>query len=151
MRREVVVLACDWCDRSEGEVLVETHTVAVDGRPVEVEACEVDWQSVLEAFAVVAVKGRRVKEERKVKRPRPPKVESSPFPGTDWRFTNHALIRMGQRRINPIDVIAAADSPAFTHEGEEGDGVMVHQDRNGLRVVLDPTRRAILTAAVRDE
>ena len=139
-KREVVVLVCDLC---ESDDLVDTHCVIVDGHAVELEACDPCWADIMEGFAGVARVGRKVKAKR-VK-----KSEVVPFPGESWSFRHHALIRIGERQLNPVDVAKAADDPEVTHAGR-APGTEVHI-RKGIKVVVRPEQRLIITAGDRDE
>ncbi len=151
MRREVIVLVCDWCGADETTTIVRTHTLRVDeGQAVAAEACDNDWQRVIESFAVFAIHGRPVVTQTDQPRKRTPPQPAVAFPGTDWRFTFHALQRMGERSISPERALAVVSNPATVFEGEQKNGAMVHLGRD-LRVVLDPERRTILTVANRSD
>lgn len=145
-----VALHCEWCDTTD---MVETYSITVNGQKYEFEACPADYaERIVVPFGVIAKAGRRVTPEvaaqptgRYTKR-----TKVSPMPGTDWRFTAHALIRMGERRLSPMDVIAVAENPEVTHTSEHDDTLFNYQAGN-IRLTVDPGRKAIITAALRDD
>lgn len=147
--REVIVLECDLCGRSENNgTIVTTHQLTVDKVHVEFEACDRCWDKrVLHVLAPLSKNGRK---------PAPPKVpkpKTTPWPGTAWHFTSHALERLGQRRITPLDAIAVVEDPSTTHPGKptkrEPNATVFWRDN--LKVVADPARQVVYTVANRDE
>lgn len=147
--RKVTTLHCEWCDTSD---MTETYSITVNGQKYEFEACPKDYlRHVAEPFAVIARVGRKVTPEtvspdEKYSR----RSKTAHMPGTDWRFTPHALIRMGERRIDPTDVIAVADNPQTTFTSETNDDLFVYTGEKNIRLTVDPSRKVIVTAALRD-
>lgn len=138
--RTIISYVCDMCD---GDDMVETHVLNIDGKAVEADACLTCWQKVLENLAVFSVAGRPVTPV-KVK-----KADIVPFPGESWKFTSHALIRLGERHLNPTQAAFAAEKPEVSRPGREP-GTLIHTT-GPIKVAIDPTRRLILTAAKRSE
>lgn len=138
--RTIVTFVCDLC---ESDDMVETHTLNVDGKAVEADACLPCWQKVLENLAVFSVVGRPI-TRAKVR-----KADVVPFPGESWKFTSHALIRLGERHLNPTQAALAAEKPDVSRPGREP-GTLVHTT-GPIKVAIDPTRRLILTVARRSE
>src|SRR5262245_39463354 len=99
--RHEVVLICDLCEAESSTAnVVATHRIGVDGVEVEAESCEACWARTLETIAVLGTRGR----------PIPAKTQrlrgvSKPWPGTTWRFTSHALIRCGERNLDPVEIV----------------------------------------------
>lgn len=138
--REIIVLSCDCCD---SEDMVDTHTMTIDGQSVEAEVCAKCWERLMGAFAGIAKNGRRIKPAR-VK-----KADVLPFPGEAWKFSAHALVRMGERHLDPSKVAEAAEDPTTTHPGlTKGLEVRI---RGNIKVVVQPKSRTIITAGGRDE
>lgn len=144
-----VTLHCEWCDTTD---MVETYSITVNGQKYEFEACPADYaERIVTPFGAIARTGRKVTPDKVASDPkytRRTKVEA--MPGTEWRFTFHALTRMGQRRISPADVIAVAENPEMTHTSESDDALFVYQGGK-VRLTVDPTRKTIVTAALRDD
>lgn len=128
----------------DGEDMVETHRLNIDGKAVEAEACLTCWQKVVENIAVFSVVGRPVTPTRKVK-----KADIVPFPGESWKFTSHALIRLGERHLDPSQAAFAAEKPQVSRPGRNP-GTLIHTT-GPIKVAIDPTRRLILTVAKRAE
>lgn len=150
MKQEVVVLICDMCgdedgtDTLRGLVTVHTHSMVLDGHAVEAEACERCWEKYLAAFVTFRQIGRKPK---KVKA-KEDAIEVVPFPGTRWHFTYHALLRMGERRLNPLDVIQAAEKPKIVHAGRTPDSEI--RILGNLKVTIQPEKRRVITAGYRE-
>lgn len=134
-RREVIVLVCDLC---ESEDMVETHRVTVDGVTRDAEVCSNCWGTTtacLTAFYAVS-------REPSVKVSR---VKAMEWPGTEWRFSSHALQRMGERHVTPEAALKVCDDPELRRPGKASDQEI--WTRNGTKVVVVPERRIIVTVA----
>ena len=145
-QRRRVLLECDVCNRTEDDsALVITRHIAIDRKEFEFEACDDCWSGrILAAFAVVGPLARKVTAKR-AKAARP----GAAYPGTDWRVTFHCLQRMGERKLDPTDVIEAADNPTQTWPGnpdESGEDAEVRV-RGTIKALVDPVTRTIITAA----
>lgn len=137
VQRREVVLVCDFCG-TEGK-MVETHRLAVDGTARDAEACDTCWSSTLASFAQWATAGR-APSVRKAK-----VADIVAWPGTEWRFTNHAMQRMGERRVKPLDVLKVIAAPEIKRPGEEAD-VEIWQ-RGDTKIYVIPDRQIIKTVA----
>lgn len=141
--RQLVVLVCDVCERDADQVDgVETIRVEIDGVAVEAELCAEDRGRLLESFAVFAAKGRPVPRRTKLR-------NVKPWPGTTWRFTSHALIRCGERNLDPLEITSVLDDPALTRPGKASDQEI--RERNGIKVVCVPERGIVVTVARKGE
>lgn len=139
---EHVVLTCDLCDTDD---LVETHNMVVDGTPIEFEACDGCWGKTLASIAILSKVGRKPAKLQKVSS----KANVSEFPGETWKFTAHALERMGTRHISPHKACLAADDPQLTRGGR--DPYSQVRVRNNIKVVVNEEKRLILTVAHEQE
>ena len=135
-----IIFVCDLC-KSEKDV--QTHKVTVDNHAVEIDACRKCWQGVLSSIAAVDRVGRVPKQKGKKKQ------KVFPFPGESWMFTPHALIRLGERKIGPDEVIKAIENPEITTPGDQPE--LEVRISAGIKAVVDPHDRTIITAAYRDE
>jgi hypothetical protein len=144
MRREIPRLECDVCGRddSDPDVGVETHRVTFDGVTIEGELCKRDLDGLLGSFAVFATHGRKVPTKTRV-------VGAKAFPGTEWRFSSHALKRLGERKIDPVEIIAVIDNPTITRPGNATD--LEIRERGRLKAVVAPERAIVVTVAKTDE
>ena len=143
--REVVVNECDLGGKTEdgsGEVVV-THTVSIDGYAVEAEADEKCWQRALRTMVALSKKGRPIVP----KRSSAPKAV--PWPGSAWKFPSHALQRIGERNLNPMRVIAAAEEPESSHPGRKPEITVCV--RGNTKAVVNVERHVIISAARRSE
>lgn len=142
--RKVVELVCDVCNRSdaEGGVEVLTRVVAIDGTQVEAEICGEDWAGLMEAFAVFAIHGRKVPVKTRV-------VGAKQIPGSDWRWSAHALIRLGQRKIDPMEVVKMLAAPQVTRPGNASDLTIC--EGKGLKAVVAFDRGIVITVARHSE
>lgn len=144
MKREVVELVCDFCGLGENSGrMVETHRAALDLVAYDAEACERCWAKTLETFAVFAKSGRAVPPRTKIKR------DAVAFPGTAWKFSSHAMRRLGERKIDPVELLKAIDRPDVTRPGNSAD--LEIRERGRLKAVVAPDRLVIITAAHHDE
>lgn len=142
-RREVVSLVCDMCGKDAAEVVgVETRRVQIDGIAVEAEICDGDYQPILEAFAVFARAGRELPRKT-------PTRGAKAYPGTHWKFSDHALMRLAERHLDPLQIVKVCDSPEITRPGNASD--LEIRERNGLKAVVAPERLVIITVARKDE
>lgn len=139
--REVVVYVCDRCG---SEDMVDTHTLYVDGNGVEFDLCPDCWQGVVAQFADLHKMGRKPEVKKVTKR-----GSTFRWPGEEWQFSSHALLRMGERHIRPEDVIEAADNPTTSRPGREPE--LEVRARHGVKAVVNPARRIVVTVAKRDE
>ena len=73
--------------------------------------------------------------------PRP----AAPADASEYVFTEHALQRLREREVNPIDALWAASDPTIKREARQP-GLTLHE-RNGIKVVLNPHTKAIITVA----
>lgn len=140
--REVVTLVCDRCGKSEDEAKIETHTVYVDGVGMEAEVCNPCWGVALRALYKIEGRAPTVKKVTQRKNI----VE---WPGEEWRFTNHALVRMGERHVSPADVIEVVENATNTRPAREP-GLEV-RSRYEVKAVVNVEKRIVLTVAKRDE
>lgn len=138
-----VILVCDQCGQDENQVDgIETIRVEIDGHAVEGELCSGDRGRLLEAFAAFATSGRPVPRTTKLR-------QVKPWPGSTWRFTSHALIRCGERNLDPLEIVAVLDDPAVTRPGKASDQEI--RERNGVKVVCVPDRGIVVTVARKGE
>lgn len=62
----IVTFECDGCGKAQSDdLVVETHTVTVDGKTTEVDGCEKCWTRANTAMGKLLAKGRRVPKARK--------------------------------------------------------------------------------------
>lgn len=134
----VVVLTCDLCDADD---LVDTHNMVVDGQPIEFEACDKCWGKTLETLAILAKVGRKPSKLTKVSS----KKDVMEIPGANWKFSAHALERMGSRHVQPKAACLAADDPEITRGAR--DPKCQIRVRNNIKVVVNEEKRLILTVA----
>ena len=137
VQRREVVLVCDLCG-TEGD-LVETHRIVVDGNTRDAEACDSCWSSTLATFAVFATAGRAPAAKRYKK------DELVQWPDTPWRFTNHAMLRMGERKVRPVDVLKVIAAPEVKRPGDTEDTEV--WTRDNTKIVVSPARQVIQTVA----
>lgn len=137
--RRVVTLICDLCG---GDDMVETHRITVDGTSRDAEACDTCWSKIMGSFAGFASQGREP-EKRRYK-----KQDVLEWPNTPWKFTNHAMLRMGERRVSPAAVLRVIKEQEIRRPGKH-DGEEIWQ-RGNIKVVVDPARQVITTVARTD-
>jgi hypothetical protein len=145
VKREIPYLVCDVCDRSELDdptLGIETHRITFDGVTIEADVCKTDTDGLLATFAVFAKHGRQVPTKTKI-------VGAKPFPGTSWRFSSHALIRLGERKIDPTEILPVLDDPTLTRPGNASD--LQIRERGRLKAVVAPERGIVITVARSDE
>lgn len=141
--RQVVTLLCDLCGHSEHETAgVQTRRIAVEGRASEAEVCDGCWSTILAGFAFFATKGRAVPSRTRVK-------SAKAWPGSSWRFTAHALIRCGERDLDPLEVVKAIEDPSITRPGRASDQEI--RERGYLKAVVVPERGIVITVARKGE
>lgn len=138
--RKITVLVCDDCGSDELGA-VETHQVTVDGRAIEAEICQRCWQKLCAAFAAFATHGRAL--------PLRTPARAKPFPGTTWKFSSHALVRLGERHIDPMEILPVVEDPTITRPGRASD--LEIREKGNLKVVVAPERGVIITVAKRSE
>lgn len=143
--KKTVVLICDLCG---GEHLVETHRLSIDRHAVELEACDDCWTRVVVKLGPVAAASRPASATIAEKSRRAAR-KAVAMPGTSWRFTSHALIRMGERHLTPTEVVQAADNPEVERPGTEP-GCLIRV-AGPIKVVVDPDNQAIITASRRTD
>jgi len=145
VRREIPYLVCDVCGADElGDPAagIATHRIAFDGVGIEGDVCKVCTDDLLVGFAKFAQHGRKVQTRTRV-------ADAVAFPGTAWKFSSHALQRLGERRLDPLLVLAAADEPAVTRPGRNLD--LEVSTRGKVKAVVAPDRGIIVTVALTDE
>jgi hypothetical protein len=135
-QRRVVTLVCDLCG---AEDIVETHRITVDGTSRDAEACDTCWSNIMAAFAGFAATGREPEKKRYKK------DELLEWPDTPWKFTNHAMLRMGERRVSPAAVLRVIKEQEIRRPGKH-DGEEIWQ-RGSVKIVVDPTRQIVTTVA----
>ena len=137
VQKKIVVLECDLCG-AEGEG-VETHRIHIDAIARLAEVCARCWEGIVASFAVFATAGRapEIKTQKAGK--------ALEWPGTPWRFSSHALLRMGQRKVTPQDVLRALDNPEIKRPGKASDQEI--WQRGQTKVVVVPDRQVIITVA----
>jgi hypothetical protein len=137
-----ITLECDLAYKGcSKDVDVETHSMALDGTPVEFEACPHCWDGALSLFTEVVKAGREPSRIKKVSQAK----NVFDFPGKEWKFTAHALERMGQRHITPDKACRAADYPDLTRGGRDANTQI--RVRKGIKVLVDESRGLIVTVA----
>lgn len=148
MKTTRVELVCGFCGKGQdGGAIVETHELAVDQTAYEEEVCDPCWDKLLIHFAPFATTGRKVK--RKARKAPKTSRDAVAFPGTPWRFSSHAMTRLGQRKIDPVELLKMIESPTVTRPGNSDDVEIRENDR--LKAVVAPERFVIVTAAYHDE
>jgi hypothetical protein len=141
--RQTVIFVCDLCGKDSAESPnVETHRIGLDGVEVEAEACESCWEGVVAAVAVLGRAGRQVPARTRIR-------NVKPWPGSTWRFTSHALIRCGERHLDPLEIVRVLDDPSITRPGKASDQEI--RERNGVKAVCIPERGIVLTVARKGE
>lgn len=70
---------------------------------------------------------------------------AAPADADRWVFTEHALERLQERGVNPVAALWAASEPAVKRPARE-QGLVIHE-RDGVKVVLNPSTQAIITVA----
>ncbi len=140
MRRELLELVCDTCGRGDREpgVMVATRRVAVDGVTVESEVCEKCWAELMAVFAAFATHGRKVPARTRVK-------DAVELPGTSWRWSAHALQRLGERKLDPMEVVRMLAAPDVTRPGNASD-LTVCEGRK-VKAVVARERGIVITVA----
>ena len=119
--------------------MVETHRVNVDGTARDAEACDTCWSKTLALFATWAIAGR----EPTIKRSKV--TDLVEWPDTPWRFTSHAILRMGERFVKPHDVLKVIAMPEIKRPGEAADEEI--WQRGNTKIVVIPDRQVIKTVA----
>ena len=77
-----------------------------------------------------------------------PVPEGLPADAVEWIFTPHAKDRMQERKVSAIEVLRAACNPVIQRPGRT-DTTMVYE-AHGVKVVVDPDTKEILTVARED-
>lgn len=97
------------------------------------------------------IREREAELAREAARYEPLGVEP-PWSYDQWYFTDHAIERMNERFVDPVDVLWACVRPTFTRPasrpGDERSLVM--HIRDDTKVVLDPKTQTIVTVAFVD-
>jgi hypothetical protein len=142
--RRTVVLMCDMCEQDADDNLnVQTRQVIVDGNGVEAEVCDPCWSTFLGTFATFSARGRALPA-------RTPKLRNvKSIPGTTWRFTSHALIRCGERNLDPVEIVEAIEDPTLIRPGRASDQEI--RERGYLKAVVVPDRGIVVTVARKGE
>jgi Fe-S cluster assembly iron-binding protein IscA len=71
-----------------------------------------------------------------------------PADANEWVFSDHARQRMDQRHLSAIAVLRSACTPTIQRPGKTEDTMVFETD--GVRVVVNPDTKEILTAARAD-
>lgn len=148
MKRSRIELVCGFCGKGQDDgAVVDTHRLGVDGTAYDEEVCDPCWDRLLVHFAPFATTGRKVPKTaaKKARRPR----DAVAFPGTQWRFSSHAMMRLGERKIDPVELLKMIDSPTVVRPGNSDD-VEIREGAR-LKAVVAPERFVIVTAAHHDE
>ncbi len=142
--RRTVVLVCDLCESEQNDsVDVQTRTVIVDGQGAQAEVCDPCWETFLASVAFFATRGRALP-------PRTPRLRGvKSFPGSTWRFSAHALIRCGERNMDPGEIVAAIDDPTIVRPGRASDQEI--RERGSIKAVVVPERGIVVTVARKGE
>jgi len=134
---------CDVCGKDESEVAgVATRTVSVDGVGVEGEVCDQDFETLARALSPFVTRGRPIPQKTRLR-------SLKSVPGTSWRFTSHALIRCGERDLDPLQIVQVIDDPTLIRPGKASDQEI--RERNGIKAVVVPDRGVIVTVARKGE
>lgn len=144
VQRRRVILVCDLCAR-DAEVTREVHTrrVVVETFGSEAEVCDPCWSGILAAFAPMATAGRPLPM-------RTPRLRSAKsVPGTTWRFSSHALIRCGERNMDPSEIVQAIEDPTLVRPGRSSDQEI--RERGYVKAVVVPERGIVVTVARKGE
>jgi hypothetical protein len=136
--KRTIVLTCDQCG---SEDLVQTQRITVNGKTADAEMCDKCWAKLLTAFGGFISAGREVPVGRI------PRVVE--FPGVSWKFTHHALERMGQRRLNPAQIVQVIEDPEVVRPGNRAN--LEIRQAYGIKAVVAPDRHSIVTVAHVDE
>jgi len=142
--KETIVWVCDVCGaESPDSMEIQTRQIIVDGRGAEAEACETCWAGILGAFALFAKSARLLPL-------RTPKLRGAKsIPGSAWRFTSHALIRCGERGLDPVEIVAAIEAPTIVRPGRASDQEI--RERGSVKAVVVPDRGVVVTVARKGE
>jgi hypothetical protein len=141
-QRQVITLVCDLCGHDEHETDgVETRRITVELDTAEAEVCSSCWTTTLAHFAFFATHGRTV--------PRTVRKPAKPWPGTTWRFTAHALVRIGERKLDPLEILPVLDDPTTVRPGRTSDSVI--HERGPYKAVVIPERGVVITVAHKGE
>lgn len=73
---------------------------------------------------------------------------AAPEDAGEYVFTEHALMRLEEREISAINALWAASSPKLRRPARQ-QGLIIHE-RDGVKVVLNPQTKAIITVAIAD-
>jgi hypothetical protein len=147
MKSERVVLYCDLCDRSEDDAEgVETRLLHIDRVDIEAEVCTACWARAIRALVPLTKVGRTPKPK-----PRRLVVQggTTSWPATDWQFSAHALMRIGERHLDPAAVIEAVENHSVSRPSAKLPEAYVREG-GGLKVVVIPERKVIITASKTD-
>lgn len=145
MKRQIPYLVCDVCgvdELADPAAGISTHRIGFDGVTLEAEVCKRDTDDLLVAFARFASHARKVPNRTRI-------ADAVAYPGTAWKFSSHALERLGSRKMDPLLVLAAADDPQVTRPGRASD--LEVRQRGKVKAVVAPERGVIVTVAHVDE
>jgi hypothetical protein len=142
--RETIIYVCDLCGKESPDTSeVETRQIIVGGRGAEAEVCVPCWTGVVGAFAEFAKSARLLPL-------RTPGIRAAKsIPGSAWRFTSHALIRCGERNLDPLEIVAAIDDPTIVRPGRASDQEI--RERGSIKAVVVPDRGVVVTVARKGE
>lgn len=142
--KETIVFVCDGCGTESADSMeVQTRQIIVDGRGAEAEVCVPCWTGILGAFALFVKSGRLLPLRT------PGLRAAKSIPGTAWRFTSHALIRCGERNLDPVEIVEAIEDPTIIRPGRASDQEI--RERGTLKAVVVPSRGVVVTVARKGE
>jgi hypothetical protein len=144
VKSERVILVCDLCEGTEDDVEgVETRLLHIDRADIEAEVCTACWARAVRALMPLIKVGRTPKAK-----PRRLVVQggTTAWPDTDWTFSAHALMRIGERHLDPQAVIDAVEHHEVSRPSAKLPEAYVREG-GGLKVVVIPDRKVIITAS----
>lgn len=137
----------DLCEQHDDMLTRELYAWGMLGEPIE-EAPTAPVRRVTfgrdaeELRRLADLRHRQTQEDRAITTAPPITL---PLDHGDWHFTEHALERMEEREVDVVDILWACSSPTLRRPGDDH-GVFIHE-RNGTKVVCNPTTKDILTVA----
>jgi hypothetical protein len=141
--RQEVIFVCDVCELDQGATSgIETRRIVLDGVGVEAEVCDGCYEGIAAALSPFVRKGRPIPSRTRLR-------SLKSVPGSSWRFTSHALIRCGERDLDPSEIVRVIEDPTVTRPGKASDQEI--RERNGIKAVVVPDRSVIVTVARKGE
>lgn len=149
-RRERVVLVCDVCEKDEDQTEgIATRRVHVDRIDVEAEVCMSCWGGLVKSLLPLSRVGRKPQQQPQRRRQLVVKGGAMSWPDSDWQLTSHAVMRIGERHLDPARVIEVAEHPDVSRPSRDLHEAYVHESSD-IKVVVIPHRKVIVTAAARN-